>query len=66
MTPVVQKISNNINMTNARLITLTNRFVKECFNRIFGNVHQMLMTLSFSAQMYVMVYLEMPMRLKFF
>jgi len=65
-TPLLQKISNNIDMTNARLITLINRFVEECFNGIFGNVHQMLMTLSFFAQMYVIAYLEAPMRLKFF
>ena len=48
-TPWLQKISNNIDMTNAQLITLINRFVEEFFNGFFGNVHQMLMTLSFSA-----------------
>jgi len=60
------EISNNIDMANTTLVLLINRFVDECFSVIFGQVHKTLMTLSFLAQMYVIVYLEMPMRLKFY
>ena len=64
--PLLQKISNNIDMANSVLVVLVNRFVEECFNGIFGQVHRTLMTLSFFAQMYILAYLEPPMRLKFY
>jgi len=64
--PLLQKINNNIDMTNTTLIILVNRFVEECFNGIFGQVHRTLMTLSFFAQMYIIAYLEPQMRLKFY
>jgi hypothetical protein len=65
-TSLLQKISNNIDLTNSTLITLLHRFTDECFNGIFGQVHRALMTLSFFAQMYLMAYLEAPMRIKFY
>ena len=64
--PLLQKINNNVDMANITLINLVNRFVEECFNGIFGQVHRTLMTLSFFAQMYLIAYLEAPMRLKFY
>jgi len=63
---LLHKISNNIDMSNAALLVLINRFIEECFNGIFGQVHRTLMTLSFFAQMYVIAYVEMPMRLRFY
>ena len=63
---LLQKLSNNIDMANTTLLLLINRFVEECFSGIFGQVHRTLMTLSFFTQMYVIAYLEMPMRLKFY
>jgi hypothetical protein len=60
------KISNNIDMSNSTLLLVINRFIEECFNGIFGQVHRTLMTLSFFAQMYVIAYVEMPMRIRFY
>ena len=64
--PLLHKISTNIDMSNVALLTVVNRFTEECFSGIFGQVHQSLMTLSFFAQMYVIAYLEVPMRIKFY
>jgi len=63
---LLHKISNNIDMSNDALLLLINRFVEECFSGIFGQVHRTLMTLSFFAQMYIIAYVEMPMRLRFY
>jgi len=64
--PLLHKINSNIDMSNATLIILVNRFIEECFNGIFGQVHRALMTLSFFAQMYIIAYVESPMRVKFY
>jgi len=64
--PLLHKINSNIDMSNATLIILVNSFVEECFNGIFGQVHRALMTLSFFAQMYIIAYVESPMRVKFY
>jgi len=64
--PLLHKINGNIDMSNTTLITLVNRFVEECFNGIFGQVHRALMTLSFFTQMYIIAYVESPMRVKFY
>lgn len=64
--PLLHKINNNIDLTNDKLVILINHFVEECFNGIFGTVHRTLMTLSFFTQMYIIAYLETPMRLKFY
>jgi len=64
--PLLHKINNNIDMANNTLIILVNRFVEECFNGIFGQVHRTLMTVSFFAQMYIIAYVEPPMRVKFY
>ena len=63
---LLHKISNNIDLANTTLIALLHRFTDHCFNGIFGQVHRALMTLSFFAQMYIMAYLEVPMRIKFY
>ena len=64
--PILQKINNNVDSTNNSFVVLMHRFVEEAFKGIFGDVHKTLMTLSFFAQIYVICYLETPMRLNFY
>ena len=64
--PILHKINNNVDSTNTDFVVLMHSFVEETFKGVFGNVHKTLMTLSFFAQIYVICYLETPMRLSFY
>ena len=64
--PILHKINNNVDSSNSDFVVLMNRFVEETFKGVFGDVHKTLMTLSFFAQIYVICYLETPMRLSFY
>jgi len=63
---LLPKISNNVDMSDEKLVKLLEQFSQDCFPGVFGILQQELMTMSFVLQIYIICYIDVSAQQTFY